>query len=113
LIYWYKSTNTDAGRCLSLTLSLAIYIYIYAYIQQSALYSFYLIYWYKSTNTDAEGGAWQNIEFNFKFLVDASMAAGTQFTCFTSTTVQILTQTLTQISGRCEHGSRYLVYLLY
>ena len=32
LLYWYKSTTTDAAR--------------------SRRYSVYLLYWYKSTNTD-------------------------------------------------------------
>ena len=86
LLYWYKSTNTDAEGTRAW--------------QQSALYSIYLLYSYKSANTDAEGGAWQNIEFNFKFLVDASMAAGTQFSCFTSTTVQIVTLKALQSSLR-------------
>jgi hypothetical protein len=38
LLYWYKSTNTDAEWA-------------------STRYSVYLLYWYKSTNTDAESAS--------------------------------------------------------
>jgi hypothetical protein len=38
LLYWYKSTNTDAGV---------------AQIDEGDAHLFYLHYWYKSTNTDA------------------------------------------------------------
>ena len=37
MLYWYKSTNTDAD-CRD----------------KQARYSIYLLYWYKRTNTDAE-----------------------------------------------------------
>ena len=49
--------------------------------QQLPRYSVYWLYWYKSTDTDAtrlESGA-------------HGSSAGTQFTCFTGTKVQILT----------------------
>ena len=35
LLYWYKSTNTDAAGV------------------KNGRYSFHVLYWYKSTNTDA------------------------------------------------------------
>ena len=50
-------------------------------------------------------------------IVQLNEALGTQFTCFTSTKVQILTQkgfkvhTLTQKAA--QRGARYSVYLLY
>jgi hypothetical protein len=44
-----------------------------------------LLYWYKSTNTDAEGvSGLAQVARRCRF--------GTQFTCFTGTKVQILTQ---------------------
>jgi hypothetical protein len=46
-------------------------------------YSVYLLYWYKSTNTDAAARRRLPRTFN---------CGGTQFTCFTGTKVQILTQ---------------------
>jgi hypothetical protein len=45
--------------------------------------SVYLLYWHKSTNTDAEAG-----------ICRSRVKAQTQFTCFTGTRVQILTQKL-------------------
>ena len=47
LLYWYKSTITDAaGARHSVTANLATIAY---------LYSVYLLYWYESTITDAAG----------------------------------------------------------
>ncbi len=37
LLYWYRSTNTDAA------------------VVKNVQYSFHILYWYKSTNTDAAG----------------------------------------------------------
>ena len=56
-------------------------------------YSIYLLYWYKSANTDAAGGE-----------VCAGVTAeevliGTQFTCFTSIEVQILTPEVLRVCG--------------
>jgi hypothetical protein len=46
LLYWYKSTNTDAA------------LYMTDYARGTFLrYSGCLLYWYKSTNTDAAGAA--------------------------------------------------------
>jgi hypothetical protein len=48
LLYWYKSTHTDAEELLQATTSLR------ASCRQCLLYSVYLLYWYKRTHTDAE-----------------------------------------------------------
>ncbi len=58
-----------------------------------ARYSIYWLYWYKSTNTDAEGAC---------FGAEGG-ALGTQFTGFTSTQVQILTQKA--LAGEATHCS--------
>jgi hypothetical protein len=56
-------------------------------------YSFYLLYWYKSTNTDAEGdGRLQGLRSGeVPRAIRSIRCRCTQFTCFTSTKVQILT----------------------
>ena len=41
LLYWYKSTNTDAAHCR------------FPSAPRSHRFSGYLLYWYKSANTDA------------------------------------------------------------
>jgi hypothetical protein len=46
LLYWYKSTNTDASDALCLE-----------GLAASMRYSVYLLYWYKGANTAAEGAA--------------------------------------------------------
>jgi hypothetical protein len=63
---------------------LALLVQEYKYWRQrtsrlpTSWYSVYLLYWYKSTNTDVKGRA-------------DCLPPGTQFTCFTSTKLQILT----------------------
>jgi len=84
--------------------------------RQASGYSLYLLYWYKSANTDAEGAASVSPESLCAVqLVHARLCAGSlkcgsrvssgrtsaatgvaQFTCFTSTIVQILTQKAVQ-----------------
>jgi hypothetical protein len=67
-------------------------------ITHMSRYSVCLLYWYTSTNTDAEGPSAHHT------------CLGTQFTCFTGTKVQIMTQ---KDLVRITHMSRYSVYLLY
>jgi hypothetical protein len=76
LLYWYKSTNTDAGgggsetllrlssrsslrkpssRAAALLLSKRCVSETLSSCAPAVRYSLYLLYWYKSTNTDAEG----------------------------------------------------------
>jgi hypothetical protein len=47
LLYWYKSTNTDAERAAGLPRQ----------CPPALLVPKYLLYWYKSTDTDAERAA--------------------------------------------------------
>ncbi len=82
--YQYKSTNTDAeaaagGHCVCGLDTRAIRRQTESLPcgEGVARYSTYLLYSFKSTNTDAEG---------------AGGRRGTQFTCFISTKVPILTQ---------------------
>ena len=56
-------------------------------------YSVYLLYWYKSANTDAAGR-----EVCAGVTVE-EVPIGTQFTCFTSTEVQILTPEVLRVCG--------------
>ena len=86
LLYWYKSTNTEVlprSRRQSLAAPQGR-----ARQGEQQVYSFYLLYWYKSANTDATG---------------ERLSAGTQFTCFASTKVQILTQQARSSSGGSAH----------
>jgi hypothetical protein len=82
-----------------------------------ARYSIYWLYWYKSTNADAEGAvllgywqAWFAWSALFSFGGGPCVLAGTQFTCFTGTKVQILTlqapqQTLLVLLGNASFCS--------
>ena len=56
-------------------------------------YSVYLLYWYKSANTDAAGR-----EVCAGVTVE-EVPIGTQFACFTSTEVQILTPEVLGVCG--------------
>jgi hypothetical protein len=62
-------------------------------------YSVYLLYWYKSTNTDTESSDKPNITY-------CNRLWGHQFTCFTGTKVQTLTQkAVTSQTSRIVIGS--------
>ena len=88
-----------------------------------ARYSVYLLYWYKSTN---------KVQIETRLLCELALMAkqGTQFTCFTGTNVQILTQSTRhslsgdsgvrtstpagRVRGLSSDGkARYSVYLIY
>ena len=62
----------------------------------SGRYSLYLLYWYKSTNTDVPDD--ERAGFLCARAADDAHAAGTPFTCFAGTKVQILTQVLQESS---------------
>jgi hypothetical protein len=75
LLYWYKSTNTDAAsksreetvdgeKCIQVAFD--------------SRYSLYVLYWYKSTNNDAAAKS-------------PSTPAGTHFACFTGICWRMLT----------------------
>jgi hypothetical protein len=56
LLYWYKSTNTDAAQARadgSLYRCSVYLLYWYKSTNTDAAQAVYLLYWYKSTNTDA------------------------------------------------------------
>jgi hypothetical protein len=55
-------------------------------------YSVYLLYWYKSANTDAALLASLSAYAGARGLRLHSLLRGTQFACFTGTTIEILTQ---------------------
>jgi hypothetical protein len=54
-------------------------------------YSLYLLYWYKSANTDAEGAAIDERIRASELASTNSKLQGTQLTCCTAASVQILT----------------------
>ena len=69
VLYWLYLLYYSSGRTVYYIILLAL----------GGRYSVYLLYWYESANTDATSFCWRS-------------AAGTHFTCFTGTRVQILTQ---------------------
>jgi hypothetical protein len=94
LLYYYKSTNTDAATQAVTThlpflraASSSGYQPAYPPPLRTGLpASVYLLYYYKSTNTDAA------VDTNLHILRQCVQVYLPQFTCFTSTKVQILTQ---------------------
>jgi hypothetical protein len=89
MLYWYKSTNTDAEGASS-------------FVQLASGAPVRMLYWYKSTNTDAEGAS--SLEqlasgapvrmLRFRptswKLQPQLQAKGAHFTCFTSAQVLAL-----------------------
>ena len=88
LLFWYKSTNTDASDDL-----------LDAILARTH-YSVYLLSWHKSTNTDASDDlldailARTHCPNERRAPQRPAAAAGAQFTCCTSTKARILTQKL-------------------
>jgi hypothetical protein len=61
-----------------------VHTYIHTYMQRGPKYSLYLLYWYESTNTEAKAK-------KDRARAEGSEGLGSDFACFTSTTVQLLT----------------------
>jgi hypothetical protein len=106
LLYWYKSTNTDAASRPTRTLERhtntswkrrgAVDKCGRRNVRKRLRYSVYLLYWYKSTNTDAaqmqKGRGHTLGGWGAKKCVERpQIQKGTQVPCFTDTKVQILT----------------------
>ena len=53
LLYWYKSTNTDAADAATSSAAYELY----------PGYSVYSLYWYKSTNADAAEAAASSVAY--------------------------------------------------
>jgi hypothetical protein len=86
LLYWYKSTDTDARcSCMKSTGARG------SHPMARRGTPIYLLYWYKSTNTDALLPAATHPTSSPPQAKRPACTAGTQFTCFTGTKVQILT----------------------
>ena len=83
MLYWYKSTNTDAeGSHVGIARAASVLSRdVSASLGTQFRYSVYLLFWYKSTNTDDA----------LSRDVSASLSLGIQFTCFPGTKVRILT----------------------
>jgi hypothetical protein len=80
LLYWYKSTNTDAAHPhLGCPCGDAARGASWQPPYTRARYEIYSLYWYKSTNTAEQAGS------------RPTRAPGTNFTRFTGTKVQKLT----------------------
>ncbi len=90
VLYWLYLLYYSSGRTVYYIILLAL----------GGRYSVYLLYWYKSANTDATSFCWRS-------------AAGTHFTCFTGTRVQILTQKSHFADARREVLKRCSLYLFY
>ena len=94
MLYWHKHTNTDLDELLTRTLTSR------RTSRPEGASSVYVLYWYKSTNTDAASHEPRRAEEHRRRAAGADgsqqeaagVSAGTRFTSFTGTKVQILTQ---------------------